>query len=69
MQFRVVRAGAADPMTSRQFLKLPAITPLPRATVTRPLTLIEKAGVGFDADRKEVEGPLEALLGVVKEQG
>ena len=27
--------------------------------------MIEKAGVGFDAEGEEVEGPVEALLGVV----
>ena len=31
----------------------------------RPLALIEKSGVGFDADGNEVEGPVEALLGTV----
>jgi spore coat protein A, manganese oxidase len=65
LQFRVVPAVAPDPTTPPQFLVLPAITPLPAETVTRPLALIEKMGEGFDADGEEVEGPVEALLGVV----
>ena len=64
MQFRVVPAVAADPTTPPQFLVLPAITRLTGGTA-KPLALIEKAGVGFDADGNEVEGPLEALLGTV----
>ena len=64
MQFRVVPAVAADPTTPPQFLVLPALTRLTGGTA-RPLALIEKAGVGFDADGNEVEGPLEALLGTV----
>ena len=39
MQFRVVPAVAPDPTTPPQFLVLPAITPLPAGTVTRPLAL------------------------------
>jgi spore coat protein A len=65
MQFRVVPAVAPDPSTPPQFLQLPAITPLPAATVTRPLALLEEAGIGYDADGIEVEGPVEALLGTV----
>jgi spore coat protein A len=65
MEFRVVPAVAADPTTPPQFLQLPAITPLPAATVTRPLALLEEAGVGFDAGGEEVEGPVEAVLGTV----
>ena len=65
MQFRVVPAVAPDPTTPPRFLVLPAITPLPAATVTRPLALIEKMGEGFEADGEEVEGPVEALLGTV----
>ena len=37
--------------------------------LTRRLALIEKAGVGFDADGNEVEGPIEALLGIVTDDG
>jgi spore coat protein A len=59
MQFRVVPAVAPDPTTPPQFLQLPAITPLPAATVTRPLALLEEAS-GFFAD-----SPAAALLGTV----
>ena len=46
-------------------LVLPAIVPLPPETVTRPLALIEKMGMGYDANGDPVEGPVEALLGTV----
>ena len=65
MQFRVVPAVALDPTTPPTFLVLPPVVPLPPATVTRPLALIEKMGEGFDAGGEEVEGPVEALLGTV----
>ncbi len=65
MQFNVVPSPMPDPTTPPQFLQLPAITPLPAETVTRPLALIEKADEGNDADGFEVEGPVEALLGTV----
>jgi spore coat protein A, manganese oxidase len=68
MQFRVVPAVAADPTTPPQFLVLPTLTRLTGGTA-RPLALIEKAGMGFDADGNEVEGPLEALLGTVGADG
>ncbi|MDF2750487.1 MAG: hypothetical protein K0T00_1663 [Gaiellaceae bacterium] len=55
----------ADLSTPPQFLQLPAITPLPAETVTRPLALIEEMGMGHDAEGNEVEGPVEALLGTV----
>jgi spore coat protein A len=58
MQFRVVRAVAPDPTTPPQFLVLPAITPLPAATVTRPVALLEDASTFWD-------GPAEAVLGTV----
>jgi FtsP/CotA-like multicopper oxidase with cupredoxin domain len=64
MQFRVVPAVAPDLTTPPQFLQLPAITPLPAETVTRPLALIEKMGMGFDGNGP-AEGPVEALLGTV----
>jgi FtsP/CotA-like multicopper oxidase with cupredoxin domain len=64
LQFRVVPAVAPDPTTPPQFLVLPAITPLAGGT-TRPLALIEKSDIGFDADGNEVDGPVEALLGTV----
>jgi spore coat protein A len=59
LQFRVVPAVAADPTTPAQFLQLPAITPLPAATVTRPLALLEEASAFFP------DAPAEALLGTV----
>ncbi len=66
MQFRVVPALAPDPTTPPAFLQLPAILPLPPETFTRPLALIEKMGMGFDALNQMVEGPVEALLGTVE---
>jgi spore coat protein A, manganese oxidase len=65
MQFRVVPALGVDDSTPPQFLRLPAITALPAATVTRQLALIEEAGEGADEEGEEVEGPVEALLGTV----
>jgi FtsP/CotA-like multicopper oxidase with cupredoxin domain len=65
MQFNVVQALAVDPTTPPAFLHLPAILPLPAETVVRPLALIEKMGMGYDAGGNMVEGPLEALLGTV----
>jgi FtsP/CotA-like multicopper oxidase with cupredoxin domain len=63
MQFNVVPALAPDPTTPPAFLQLPALAPLPAATLTRRLALIEKMGMGFDADGNMLEGPVEALLG------
>jgi FtsP/CotA-like multicopper oxidase with cupredoxin domain len=68
MQLRVGPAIDVDVSTPPQFLQLPVLTPLPAESVTRPLALIEKAGVGFDDEEEEaseVEGPVEALLGNV----
>jgi FtsP/CotA-like multicopper oxidase with cupredoxin domain len=65
MEFRVVPAVGLDDTTPPQFLQLPAITPLPAASVTRGLALIEEAGEGVDDEQEEVEGPVEALLGTV----
>jgi spore coat protein A, manganese oxidase len=65
MQFRVVPANEVDDSTPPRFLRLPAIPPLPAETVTRPLALIEKMGMGHDADGNDLEGPVEALLGNV----
>ena len=65
MQLRVVPAVGVDNSTPPEFLQLPAITPLPAETTTRPLALIEKADIGRDAEGNEVEGPVEALLGNV----
>ena len=69
MEFRVVPALAPDPTTPPQFLVLPAILPLPAETVTRPLALIEKMGMGHDANGEHLEGPVEALLGRVGVDG
>jgi FtsP/CotA-like multicopper oxidase with cupredoxin domain len=61
LQFRVVPAVAPDPTTPPQFLVLPAITLLTGGT-TRPLALMEQMSEFTD-------GPAEALLGIVDEQG
>src|ERR671911_1550111 len=58
MEFRVVPSTTVDASTPPEFLQLPAITPLPPATVTRPLALLEEAWAFHD-------GPAEALLGTV----
>jgi FtsP/CotA-like multicopper oxidase with cupredoxin domain len=65
MQFRVVPATDLDDTTPPEHLVLPAITPLPAAVVTRRLALIERSGIGYEADGEEIEGPVEALLGNV----
>ena len=65
LQFDVVAAMAPDPTTPPRYLQLPGLVPLPPETFVRPLGLIEKMGIGFDAAGEEVEGPLEALLGTV----
>ncbi len=66
LEFRVVPATAPDPTTPPEFLVLPAITPLPQESVTRPLALIEKSAIGFDANGDAVEGPVAALLGTAE---
>ena len=58
MQFRVVPALTVDASTPPQFLQLPPTAPLPAATVTRPLALLEEMSAFHD-------GPAEALLGTV----
>jgi FtsP/CotA-like multicopper oxidase with cupredoxin domain len=58
MQFQVVPAVDIDDSTPPQFLQLPAITPLPPETVTRPLALLEEVSAFHD-------GPAEALLGTI----
>ena len=65
LQFRVVPAVGADDSTPPQYLQLPAITPLPAATLTRQLALIEEASEGADENEEEIEGPVAALLGTV----
>jgi FtsP/CotA-like multicopper oxidase with cupredoxin domain len=59
MQFRVVPAMASDSTTPPQFLVLPPITPLPPATVTRRLALLEELSRFFE------DTPVETELGVV----
>jgi spore coat protein A, manganese oxidase len=59
MEFRVVPALAPDPTTPPQFLQLPAITPYPAETITRPLALLEEMSSFF------ADAPAEALLGTV----
>jgi FtsP/CotA-like multicopper oxidase with cupredoxin domain len=59
MEFRVGPRKGHDPTTPPQFLQLPAITPLPTESVTRPLALIEMMSNVHD-------GPSEAMLGVVE---
>jgi len=59
MQFRVGPALAPDPTTPPQFLVLPAITPLPAATVTRPVALLEELSQFF------ADAPAELRLGTV----
>ena len=67
LQFRVVPRVGDDDSTPPQFLQLPAIAPLPPAEVSRPLALIERMGMGHDADGNALEGPLEALLGSIED--
>ena len=69
MQFRVVPAVEIDDSTPPQFLQLPAITALPAETLTRQLALIEKADEGLDEQDEEIEGPVEAQLGIVDATG
>jgi spore coat protein A len=66
MEFRVWPRVGRDKSTPPERLVLPAIAPLPAETVTRQLALIEKMGMGYDANGAEVEGPVEALLGNVE---
>jgi len=66
MLFQVTPPLAPDPTTPPMFLQLPAIVPLPPATFTRPLALIEKMGMGVDSAGMMAEGPVEALLGTVE---
>jgi FtsP/CotA-like multicopper oxidase with cupredoxin domain len=59
LQFNVVPAVAPDATTPPQFLELPAIAPLPAATVTRPVALLEEMSMYFP------DAPAETLLGTV----
>jgi FtsP/CotA-like multicopper oxidase with cupredoxin domain len=59
IEFRVVPVVAPDSTTPPQFLQLPAIMPLPAATATRRLALLEEVSTYF------ADAPVEALLGTV----
>lgn len=77
MQFRVVKAAARDRSTPVDRLVLPPITPLPAATVTRQVALIEQESetvivaqdetgpIVLDCNGGEPFGPRRALLGTV----
>jgi spore coat protein A, manganese oxidase len=69
LQFRVVPAIDVDDSTPPFFLRLPAITPLPAETSIRRLALLEKSDEGATEEQEEIEGPVEALLGTVDEEG
>jgi spore coat protein A, manganese oxidase len=60
MQFRVGPALAPDPTTPPQFMTLPPIAPLPAATRTRPLALLEEVSEFF------ADAPAETVLGTVE---
>jgi FtsP/CotA-like multicopper oxidase with cupredoxin domain len=60
MQFRVGPPLSVDASTPPRFLVLPPIIPLPTATVTRRLALIEKMSEFF------ADAPAEALLGTLE---
>jgi spore coat protein A len=63
MQFRVRPAVGHDMTTPPRYLVLPHIAPLPRASVTRKLALLEMMSMsGWD-------GPAEAMLGVLDADG
>lgn len=59
LQFRVRATASPDDSTPPAFLVLPAATPLPPASATRRLALIERMSEHFE------EAPAEALLGTV----
>ena len=63
MEFRVVPAVAPDLTTPPQFLTLPARMPLPPATTTRRLAVLEQLSEDFE------DAPAEALLGTVDTEG
>jgi spore coat protein A len=60
MQFRVGPALTVDTTTPPRFLTLPAIAPLPAATLTRPLALLEVMSEFF------ADAPAEAVLGTIE---
>jgi spore coat protein A, manganese oxidase len=59
MRFNVGPIVGVDPSTPPQFLVLPAIKPLPSATVTRPVALLEEMSMYF------ADAPAAAMLGTV----
>jgi FtsP/CotA-like multicopper oxidase with cupredoxin domain len=59
LEFRVGPAIDVDDSTPPRFLQLPAVTPLPPETVTRPLALLEETSTVFE------DAPTRALLGTV----
>jgi spore coat protein A len=65
LEFRVVPARGSDPTTPPRSLVLPPLTPLPAESLHRPLALIERMGMGRDANGDPLEGPVEALLGSI----
>lgn len=67
LQFRVVPATSADDTTSPESLVLPRAAALPAAARTRQLALIEIMGMGRDEEGEELEGPAEAVLGIVED--
>ena len=66
LEFRVGPALGVDTTTPPQFLTLPPVVPLPVETSTRPLALLEKGEV---IPELEFDGPTEALLGIIDENG
>ena len=66
LEFRVGPALGSDPTTPPQFLTLPPIKPLPSETSTRRLALLEKGEV---IPELSFDGPIEAMLGNVDENG
>jgi hypothetical protein len=66
MEFRVGPPIGLDQTTPPQFLTLPPITPLPAETSTRPLALLEK---GEEIPEISFDGPIEAVLGIIDENG
>jgi len=69
LQFKVVKSSGADDTTPPEFLRLPKVEALAKESMTRRLALIEQMGEGRDAKDEEVEGPTEALLGIVNAVG
>lgn len=69
LQFRVVKATGDDKSTPAVHLRLPAIARLPKETVTRRVALLEMGANGHGGDGKEIEGPVEAQLGIVGATG